>query len=156
MNRQQSEQLREPGIRSIVHFRRAVAPDLHDRLPRALAQNRALVVLERDLPHRLCGFGQVAHEIASRSVVQPHPPVRTTRDNEILVELQRRHRRVMRSDAPLRVHRLQRKSDDAPVGAACAEDRAVFRELHLADKRCMTLEEDEAFAANALSAFIQN
>lgn len=78
------------------------APDLDRRLARTPTQDRAYLASKDNLPHGFARRGDIAEVRARADVEEAHATVIPASDEELLIELQRCDRRVVRCDS--RVH----------------------------------------------------
>jgi len=99
-----------------------VTPNLHDGLPRPLTHDRTNIPDIPNLPNALRRLGQIPNIPARLRLEQPDPPVVPTSDEEVLVELESGHGRIVSSDALKDGVSLERECYDATVRASCRQD----------------------------------
>jgi len=76
-----------------------MTPDLHNHLPRPLTHNRTNVPHIPNLPNALGRLSQIPNILSRPCLKQPHPPVVPARHEEVLVELESGHGRIVSGDA---------------------------------------------------------
>lgn len=82
-----------------LDLRWIVIPNLHDGLPRPLTHNRTNISDISNLPNTLGRFSQIPNILTRLRFKQSDPPVIPTSDEEVLVELESGHGRIVGGDA---------------------------------------------------------
>lgn len=114
-----------------------MTPNLYDSFPRLLTHNRTSVSDISDLPNALGWLSQIPNILPRLGLEQPDPAVVPTSYEEVLVELERGHGRVV-GGYPLEDGvGFEGEGDDAAVRTPCRQDSR--RELDLAYEGSMPL-----------------
>ena len=75
-----------------------MTPNLHNHLPRPLTHNRTNVPHIPNLPNALGRLSQIPNILPRPRLKQPHSLVVLARDEEVLVELESVHERIVSGD----------------------------------------------------------
>ena len=98
---------------------RIMAQNLHNRLPRPLTHNRTNVPRIPNLPNTLRRFRQISNISPRLRLKQPDPPVVPACHEEVLVELEGSHRRIVGGDALEDRVGFEGECYDTTVRASC-------------------------------------
>ena len=105
-----------------LDLRWIVAPNLHNRLPRPLTHNRTNIPHIPNLPNALGRFGQIPNILPRLRLKQPDSSVVSARHEEVLVELESGHGRIVSGDALEDGVGFEGECYDTSIRASCRQD----------------------------------